>query len=180
MARLRSKLRDEHIKFGRSTKYEEDEKFFHGKSAEKVLSEAYAEIDRMNYKVVHRDRMSFTTTMGITIFLSVNFNEFDKEDQAAILWHEIVHAKQWHDSSNVFPLRYLNRRWQWAFEVQGYRQQIRVVRELRGEKNAKALAYKIPAIMQKKPYTMRRLDANSVRLETLKAFEIGLPGLKLL
>lgn len=179
MARLRSKLRDEHIKFGRSTKYEKDSSFFDGKNSDTIIAEAMSEIDRLGYRIVHRDHMSFTTTMGVTIFLSANFEKFDKEDRAAILWHELVHARQWHDSSNLFPLRYLNRRWQWAFEVQGYRQQVRVIRELRGDKYAKALAYKIPSIMQRKPYTMRRLDASHLRAETLKAFEIGLPGLKL-
>lgn len=180
MSRKRSKLRSKHINFGRSTNYEEDEAFFEGKSAQQLIDLAFNEIDELGYNVVQRNHISPTTTMAITLWLGEGFPTYHEKFQAAVLWHEIVHARQWRDPKNAFPLRYINRRWQWAFEVQGYRQQIRVTRALSGDKSAKKMAYKIPGIMQKKPYTMRRLDSKTMRRETLRAFELGLPGLRLL
>lgn len=180
MARKRTRVRTQHIRFAHCTEYEKDEDFFEGKSAKQLIDEGFAEIDSLGYNVVQRKLIKPTTTMRITLFLGKGFPEYSDEFKAAILWHELVHAYQWRDPKNIFPLRYINRRWQWAFETQGYRQQVRVVRALKGDRSAKKLAYRVPVIMQKKPYTMRRLDAKHVRKETLRAFEVGLPGLKLL
>lgn len=180
MARKRTKLLSHHVKFAKKVGYERSADFFEGKTAEQLVELGFAEIKSMGYNIWYRKLIKPTTTMPITLYLGANFRDYGPIDQAAVLWHEIVHALQWRDPKNVFPLRYINRRWQWAFETQGYRQQCRVYRALMGDKKAKEFARGVPERMMKKPYTMRRLDAANVRAHTLRAFEIGLPGLKLL
>lgn len=180
MARKRNKLLDKHIKLARSTKYEDSESFFDGKSADQLIEEAYKTIRSYRYRVVRSKLIKPTVTMPITIYLGKDFSKYSKPTQAAILWHEIVHARQWRDSKAIFPLRYPLRKWQWSFETHGYRQQCRVIRALYGDDRARDCALAVPSGMMKRPYTMRRLDAKQVRLETLRAFECGLPGLKLL
>lgn len=180
MARKRNKLQSRQVKFAKSVKYEKSADFFEGKTAEQLVDSGFAEIERMGYRIWHRKLIKPTTTMPVTLFLGKGFRDYGPIDQAAVLWHEIVHALQWRDPKNIFALRYLNRRWQWAFETQGYRQQCRVYRALMGDKSARRFAHGVPGRMMQKPYTMRRLDAKHVRLHTLRAFEVGLPGLKLL
>ncbi len=180
MSKKRNRVKAKHLRFVQSTEYERPASFFEGKTAEQLVDSGFAEIDRLGYCIIQRKLIKPTTTMRITLFLGKGFPDYSPGAKAAILWHEIVHALQWRDPSNVFPLRYITRRWQWAFETQGYRQQCRVIRALHGDKAARRFAYRVPVRMQKKPYTMSRLDGNHVRTETLRAFEYGLPGLKLL
>lgn len=180
MARKRNRLKTKQIKFSLRLDYERPASFFEGKTAEKLVEEGFAEIDRMGYRVVQRQVLKPTTTMAITLWLGKNFPTYHIVDQAATIWHELVHGEQWRDPAAVFPLRYPLRRWQWAFETQAYRQQCRVIRALLGDDAAKKFAYWVPGRLQEKPYTMRRLDAADVRKHTLRAIESGLPGLNLL
>ena len=180
MARKRTRVKKKHIIAARSTKYEMPASFYEGKSAKDIYEEGMEEIRRMGYRVVQRRIIKPTTTMPITLYLGKNFPGYPMPVKAAIVRHELVHADQWRDPQAVFPLRYPARRWQWVFETQGYREQCRVIRALAGDKAARKFAYWVASRLRKKPYTMRRLDARHVRLITLRAFEQGLPGLKLL
>lgn len=180
MARKRNRVRTKHIKFAHSLKYEKSESFFEYKSAKELIALAEDTIDRLGLRIVQRKIIRPTTTMPLTLWLGKNVPSYSDVAKAALLWHEIAHIHQWQDPENAFPFRYANRRWQWAFETQGYRQQCRVIRALRGDKVARRFAFRVPAIMQKAPYTMRRLDKQHIRTITLKAFETGLSGLKLL
>lgn len=177
MARKRRKLKARHIRFAASTKYEKPKSFFEGKSAEQIIEEGFKEIERLGYRVVYRKRGSSSITGIFTLYLGKNFKNYHPIFKAAILWHEIVHANQWRDLNYLFAMRYPWRRWQWALETQGYRQQVRVIWVLAGDDRALKEARRIPGSMQKKPYTMRRLDSKHIRRETLKAFRRGLPGL---
>ena len=179
MARKRNRVKSKHIRFAHSLKYEKDAEFFEGKTAEQLVDSGFAEIESLGYHIVQRKLIKPTTTMAIILYLGKGFADRSPSSKASTIWHELVHAYQWRDVRNIFPLRYLNRRWQWAFETQGYRQQCRVIRALHGDKAARKFAFHVPGRMQKKPYTMRRLDAAHVRRETLRAFEVGLPGLEL-
>jgi len=180
MARKRNRVKSQHIRFARSLKYEQPESFFEGKTAKELIELAECEIDRLNVRIAQRKIIKPTTTLPFTLWLGKNVPSYDDVSKAALLWHEIPHIHQWHDPSNHFLFRYPARRWQWAFETQGYRQQCRVIRALRGDKAARKFAYWVPGRMQKAPYTMRRLDARHVRKITLQAFEAGLPGLRLI
>ncbi len=180
MARKRNKLKKRHIKLARSTRYEQDESFFRGKSPEELVELAFAKARKMGYRIVERHRGTSSITGPFTLYIGKNFKTYHPIYQAAVAWHEDTHVEQWADPRSLFLLRYPIRRFQWAFETHGYRQQVRVVRALAGDDEARKMAYGIPNIMQKRPYTMRRLDRRHVRLHTLRAFEIGIPGLKLL
>ena len=180
MPRKRNRVKKKHLIAARSTKYEMPESFYEGKTAKQIFEEAMDEIESLGYRTVQRRIIKPTTTMPITLYFGKNFPGYPMHVKAAVTRHELAHAKQWRDPAALFPLRYPARRWQWVFETQGYREQCRVIRALLGDKAARKFAFWVPARLQKKPYTMRRLDARHVRKITLQAFEAGLPGLKLL
>lgn len=117
MARKRNRVKAKHLHFAASTEYEKPASFFEGKTAEQLIDSGFAEIDRLGYHVIQRKLIKPTTTMRITLFLGEGFPDYSPSSKAAIIWHELVHAFQWRDPQNIFPLRYINRRWQWAFET---------------------------------------------------------------
>jgi len=71
----------------------------------------------------------FTTTLPGKIFLSSWFDEMDIRLQAATLWHELVHVKQWERmGQDVFVQHYAFTEGRWALEVPAYRQDLRILR----------------------------------------------------
>ena len=176
----RAKLRDRHTKFAASTRFEESEAFFKGKTGEELVELAWGEFEKKGYRTVHRPRSkTHTTTLAFTLYLGHGFDDKDPIEQAALLWHENVHANQWRDLGLIFAARYLNAKWRWAYEIQGYRQQYRIYRafELSDAKVSKMIL-RLPGHFQGDLYKMGRLKTSQLNTETIKAMEKGLDNFK--
>jgi hypothetical protein len=71
----------------------------------------------------------FTTTFPTKIFVAKNWDEMDEASQAVILWHEIVHVREYDAHTPLkMGLMYLVAEGRWALEVQAYRESYRVRR----------------------------------------------------
>jgi hypothetical protein len=176
----RSKLKDKHIRLARSVRFEHTEQFFKGKSAEELVDLAMEQFKERRYRIVERPRgKEWTTTMMFSLYLGHDFINKDPADRAAILWHEYVHASQWRALSLTFGANYLNAKWRWAYEVQGYRQQYRVYRAL-GMSDARVskLIATLPGRFQGDLYKMGRLERVQLTKETIAAMEAGLEDFK--
>jgi len=96
---------------------------------------ALVEIDRLGLKLVPKAEVGstkwdgFTTTFPDRILLDPKWEERTVESQAAILWHEIVHKKQWDDfGQDAMTFRYAVAEGRWGLEVEAYRESFRVLR----------------------------------------------------
>ena len=176
----RAKLKDKHVNFARSVRFEEPAHFFQDKTAEQLIEDALDQFKAKGYRIVERPRTKeWTTTMMFTLYLGHGFLNKDPIDKAAILWHEHVHAYQWHVLGLQFGAQYLNAKWRWAFEVQGYRQQYRVYRSFgMSDERVSGLIYTLPGRFQGNLYRMGRLDRVQLTKETVKAMEVGLDDFK--
>jgi hypothetical protein len=75
------------------------------------------------------DWSKFTTTFPDTIFVSVEFPDMDESERAEILWHELVHVRQYDRiGTKSFLLMYALAEGRWALEVAAYRESDRVWR----------------------------------------------------
>lgn len=176
----RAKLRSRHIKFAASTRFEESEAFFADKTPEELVELAWAKFKKMRYTIVERPRTKTHTTTGLfRLYIGYGFEDKDPIEQAALLWHENVHAEQWRKLFVIFAARYLNAKWRWAYEIQGYRQQYRIYRAfgLSDEKVSKMIL-KLPGQFQGDLYKMGRLKTSQLKAETIKAMEKGLDNFK--
>lgn len=71
----------------------------------------------------------FTTTFPTKIFVAVNWDEKSEDVQAEILWHELVHVREYdRHTPLVMGLMYVTAEGRWALEVQAYRESFRVQR----------------------------------------------------
>jgi len=176
----RSKLEEKHIRLARSVRFEHTEQFFKGKSAEELADIALDQFKERRYRIVERPReKKWTTTMVFTLYLGHGFINKDPIDRAAILWHEYVHASQWRTLGLKFGAQYLNAKWRWAFEIQGYRQQYRVYRALgMSDEKVSKLISTLPGRFQGDLYRMGRLDRSQLTKETIKAMEAGIDDFK--
>jgi hypothetical protein len=172
----RAKLRGKHTKFAASTRFEESESFFQGKTGEELVELAWGEFKKKGYKIVHRPRSKTYTTTGLfRLYLGHGYDDKDPIEQAALLWHEHVHAEQWRRLGLVFAARYLNAKWRWAYEVQGYRQQYRIYRAFGlSDSKVSKMILRLPGHFQGDLYKMGRLKTSQLKTETIKAMENGL------
>lgn len=71
----------------------------------------------------------FTTTFPTKIFVSNKWDSFSEDVQAEILWHELVHVREY-DAHTILKMdaMYLVAEGRWALEVQAYRESFRVAR----------------------------------------------------
>jgi len=71
----------------------------------------------------------FTTTFPDKIYVSKDFDSSGVPAQASILWHEMVHLREYEDlKPKKFFQHYLFAEGRWALEVQAYRETFRVKR----------------------------------------------------
>jgi len=72
----------------------------------------------------------FTTTFPSTIFVATDWEETNEAMQAVVLWHEIVHLREYDAHTPlVMGTIYLSvAEARWALEVQAYRESFRVMR----------------------------------------------------
>ena len=71
----------------------------------------------------------FTTTFPTKIFVAANWDEKSEDVQAEILWHEIVHVREYDKHTPLLMgLMYVTAEGRWALEVQAYRESFRVQR----------------------------------------------------
>jgi len=71
----------------------------------------------------------FTTTFPTKIFVAKDWDEMSEATQAEILWHEIVHVREYDAHTPLkMGLMYVVAEGRWALEVQAYRESYRVKR----------------------------------------------------
>ncbi len=71
----------------------------------------------------------FTTTFPTKIFVSKGWDEKSEAFQAEILWHELVHVREYDKHTPLLMgLMYVTAEGRWALEVQAYRESFRVQR----------------------------------------------------
>ena len=71
----------------------------------------------------------FTTTFPTKIFVAANWEEKSEDVKAEILWHEIVHVREYdRHTPLMMALMYAVAEGRWALEVQAYRESFRVQR----------------------------------------------------
>jgi hypothetical protein len=71
----------------------------------------------------------FTTTFPTKIYVSVDWDEKSEDVQAEILWHELVHVREYDEHGELLMgLMYITAEGRWALEVQAYRESFRVAR----------------------------------------------------
>lgn len=73
-------------------------------------------------------RMS--TTLRRVVWLGVNFDERAPIDQAALLMHELCHARQMRVYSRFLARYIADSRFRWAMEAQAYRESVRAMRSM--------------------------------------------------
>jgi hypothetical protein len=77
------------------------------------------------------DWSKFNTTFPKTIYVTKDFDKHQIEIQAVILWHEIVHLREYKEMDpKTFYEHYIFPEGRWALEVQAYRESFRVMRLL--------------------------------------------------
>ncbi len=175
MARLRSR----HLKVAKSRRFEDHEDFFRGKSKDEIIDAAWDTIKRYNYKVVYRSRKKSSMTLAFRLYLGAGFEQRGRTDKAGLLWHEIVHMRQWRRLGPLFALRYLDARYRWAYEIQGYRQQFRVWRAIGVSRKTiyRNIAH-LQSSFRGKTYRMTRINSSQMKRETKKAIVNGLRDLE--
>ena len=173
-----AKLKKKHLKAAKNRRFEQDESFFEGKTAEELIVLAWKEIERHDYRVVHRHRSKTSMTLAFTLYLGDGFEKKSPIDQAALLWHEIVHMKQWRRLKAAFAVGYISAKWRWVWETHGYRQQFRVyLSQGVSEKRIRRMISELPSRYRGKIYKMKRLNKKQLCRETTKVMTHGL-GLK--
>lgn len=175
-----AKLRSRHLKEAKSRRFEDHEDFFRGKSKDEIIDDAWKAVKRYNYRVVYRSRKKTSVTMAFTLYLGKGFEQKGRTDKAGLLWHEIVHMRQWRKLTGIFALRYaFDARYRWAYEIQGYRQQFRVWRALGVSRK---IIYRNIAHLQSSfrgpTYRMTRINSSQMKRETKKAIVNGLRDLE--
>lgn len=77
----------------------------------------------------YEDWTKFTTTFPTKIFVSKGWDEKSEAGQAEILWHEIVHVREYDvHTPLLMGLMYVTSEGRWALEIQAYRESFRVQR----------------------------------------------------
>lgn len=97
----------------------------------RVVKERYlAKFKALGYTIVYKDSPGFSRTLKHRLFLTERWDRMETMDQAALLAHEYVHARQWR-GYRMFLVRYALSKWfRWAVECQGYREHIRAWRAM--------------------------------------------------
>lgn len=73
----------------------------------------------------------FNTTFPQAVYLTKDFDQKELEVQVILLWHEIVHLRQYEGMTpQTFYEHYVFAEGRWALEVQAYREGFRVMRLL--------------------------------------------------
>lgn len=77
------------------------------------------------------DWSKFNTTFPTVIYVTKDFDSYQIEIQAVILWHEVDHLREYEEMGpKVFFQHYAFAEGRWALEVQAYRDGFRVMRLL--------------------------------------------------
>jgi len=95
---------------------------------------AMQEIEDNGIRILHKaqgiekwDR--FTTTFPTKIFVAKHWDELSEDVQAEILWHELVHVREYDEHTPLeMGAMYVVPEGRWALEVQAYRESFRVQR----------------------------------------------------
>lgn len=102
---------------------------------QEAYDKALAEVERLGLRLVskrevgHRQWDGFSSTLPDTIFLAPDWDSKSVDDQARILWHELVHKRQWDRlGREAFLALYVTAEGRWALEVVAYRESFRVHR----------------------------------------------------
>jgi len=103
---------------------------------EKALAAAKKYIADKNVDIEYKadgieDWSKFNTTFPTVVYVTKDFDQSQIEMQAVILWHEIVHLREYKEMKPaVFFQHYAFAEGRWALEVQAYRESFRVMRLL--------------------------------------------------
>lgn len=132
------KLREEDIKLGSSCVFLDTDLADFGRNAGAMLEDAFAWAQANKFALKKKSshfgsRFSkMSTTYYREIRVGSRWEEFSVAKKAAVLKHEIVHAKQWRHYGQVrFAAKYIfSARFRWSMEVQAYRESVRAYRTL--------------------------------------------------
>jgi len=98
-----------------------------------ALAKAHAEAERLGLRLVTKKAMGiegydgFSMTLPDTILLASDWDAMSVPQQAGILWHELVHKRQWDRlGREAFLARYAVTAGKWSIEVPAYRESWRV------------------------------------------------------
>jgi len=102
---------------------------------------ALAELERRGVRIIPKapdggagdlidDWSTFTTAFPTVILVTVRWDEYTVRRKAEILWHEIVHLRQYEEFGPIkMGLLYAVPEGRWAIEVQAYRESYRMRRQ---------------------------------------------------
>lgn len=132
------KLRDQDVDLAMSRQFLDQDIADFGKNAGAMLQDAFdwAKANSFSIKKKASHFGSRLSKMSTTYYKEIRvgslWEEFIVPKRAAVLKHEIVHAKQWrHYGRASFGSKYIfSARFRWAMEVQAYRESTRVYRTL--------------------------------------------------
>jgi hypothetical protein len=132
------KLREEDVTLASSTAFLDKDLADFGKNSGAMLEDCFAWAKDNGFAIKQKSshfggRLSkMSTTYYKEIRVGARWTEFSVPKRAAVLKHEIVHARQWrHYGQGSFATKYIfSARFRWAVEVQAYRESIRVYRTL--------------------------------------------------
>lgn len=100
---------------------------------EEALAKAHAEIEKLGLRLVKKQKTGiegidgFSMTLPDTILLADDWDTKSVPSRAEILWHEIVHKRQWDRLDREgFLARYIVTAGKWSLEVPAYRESYRV------------------------------------------------------
>lgn len=100
---------------------------------DEAYQKALDEVDRLGLRLVgknegvHAQWDGFSTTFPDTILLAADWDDKSIQSKAEILWHELVHKRQWDRlGREVFIARYSVAAGRWGLEVPAYRESFRV------------------------------------------------------
>jgi hypothetical protein len=84
----------------------------------------------------------FSTTFPTAVYVAEGFDRMPSVYQAIILWHEIVHLRQYQAlTPKVFYDHYLFSEGRWALEVQAYREDFRLIKKFSPATDAELLLF---------------------------------------
>jgi len=99
-----------------------------------ALAAAERAIEQYGYKLVIKSETGkeqvdmFTTTLDGVIFLEHDWESKTDRSQATVLWHELVHVRQWERlGPEKMTLTYAVTEGRWAIETQAYRETARIL-----------------------------------------------------
>jgi hypothetical protein len=131
------KLRDDDVKLGSTAIFLDRDLADFGRDSDRMLKDAFTWAKEHGYVIRQKSSLfgrlsKMSTTYYKEIRVGSRWETFTVAKKAAVLKHEIVHAKQWHHFGQAtFGTKYIfSARFRWAMEVQAYRESTRAYRTL--------------------------------------------------